>query len=51
MLKQKVKVVNQGSYVITIPKPMCQILNISAGETLEVELDLNNKQIIVKKEL
>ena len=49
-LKQTVKVVNQGSCIMTIPKAMCQILDIEPGAILNVELDIDNKQIIVKKE-
>lgn len=49
-LKQTVKVVNQGSCIMTIPKAMCQILNIEPGTILSVELDIENNQMIVKKD-
>lgn len=47
---QKVKVVNQGSKVMTIPKVMAQLMKLEFGDILSVEFDFENLCMIVRKD-
>ena len=45
----KVQLRKSGSFMITIPKPAAEILNIKSGDRLKVSIDKENKKIIYQK--
>ena len=46
-LKKKVKIVNQGSAVVTIPKAMFEMMGLNFGESIDMEFDLTTQKIII----
>jgi len=53
-MKREVKLQKQttaGTVSMTLPKPFCEMLNWTVGETVETKLDLDNKCVIVTKKV
>lgn len=49
MYTKIIKALKQGSTGLNIPKSFCEILNINPGDLLEVILDKDKNQFIVRK--